>query len=529
MEKLHHAELVQYNTTQEDSDQPAGNVSHCSLMTEHATAEMADVELGLTNPDSASVHEQPEATATSTVDQGASTSEEQRARPSLYDEIRMQMGAAFFMFLMADVRDLAKKGELKGDPRFIENLINFPTDGFEFISIYKENKEVIQERIDSKERYEMYASLFEVPAEADSKTVEEYLRSVQFLFFADENAEEECVFGIAINHLLRHVTVAFRGSVTTKDFTQDAKAFFTPIRNPVAHAEEAKALVDPHLWSRMSDDVYVHLGFREYLYGEKKAFSMPQFVRKVQKATTTGVQSAVRGTSGIVTQTGGYVSRATNAVVPETVSKATGAVATAAYDTLVPGFMKKKGQDDEPGTSERVDDTSGTTSEAVEVEEGETSGGIQVTDETKKQYEIILEMTAAVLRENPGYQLKVCGHSLGGALATMFAFEAAATSDDFIPKPVTCVTTGAPKVGNLDYLHAFEALEEQKKIRYIRVANFRDMVPLSPPRQTYNCFAAMFCQHRRFRHVGLRLKLFPHVVYNGCAYGVSFVPDSECV
>jgi hypothetical protein len=63
-----------------------------------------------------------------------------------------------------------------------------------------------------------------------------------------------------------------------------------------------------------------------------------------------------------------------------------------------------------------------------------------------------------------------------------------------------------------------QVLEEAKKIRCVRVANFRDLVPLSPPNHTYDCFAPICYQSRRFRHVGLRLKLFPY------GYIISYPP-----
>lgn len=63
-----------------------------------------------------------------------------------------------------------------------------------------------------------------------------------------------------------------------------------------------------------------------------------------------------------------------------------------------------------------------------------------------------------------------------------------------------------------------QLLEEQKKIRYMRVTNYRDIVTLIPPGHAYNCIAAAFCQQRRFRHVGLRLKLFP------TGYAISYAP-----
>ena len=66
-------------------------------------------------------------------------------------------------------------------------------------------------------------------------------------------------------------------------------------------------------------------------------------------------------------------------------------------------------------------------------------------DGTIKKYQIILKQVRSLVREHPDCQVRVAGHSLGGALAVLFALEAAA--DDQLPKPVTCITSGAPKVG----------------------------------------------------------------------------------
>ena len=44
-----------------------------------------------------------------------------------------------------------------------------------------------------------------------------------------------------------------------------------------------------------------------------------------------------------------------------------------------------------------------------------------------------------IFQQNPGYKLYITGHSLGASLAQLFAMEAAASKDDFIPKPVTTI------------------------------------------------------------------------------------------
>jgi len=122
----------------------------------------------------------------------------------------------------------------------------------------------------------------------------------------------------------------------------------------------------------------------------------------------------------------------------------------------------------------------------------------------RMKYQIILEQVRELFNDHPDYRLYIAGHSLGGALTTLMALEAGA--DEAIPKPVTAITSGAPKVGNLDFLKAFEELERQKKLRFLQIANDRDVVTLSPPDQCSPCFA-MFFQSRRYRHVGLTVQL----------------------
>jgi predicted lipase len=62
----------------------------------------------------------------------------------------------------------------------------------------------------------------------------------------------------------------------------------------------------------------------------------------------------------------------------------------------------------------------------------------------------------SVLQQYPGFRLYCTGHSLGGALAILLAFELAASSDPSIPKPVTCISIASPKVGNLPFRRAFQ-------------------------------------------------------------------------
>jgi hypothetical protein len=141
---------------------------------------------------------------------------------------------------------------------------------------------------------------------------------------------------------------------------------------------------------------------------------------------------------------------------------------------------------------------------------------------------------STLIEANPEYSLYTTGHSLGGALSTLFAFEVAA--DDRILKPVTCISIASPKVGNLAFRRAFQVrfcngaealplspivlltvyylhficqnLERKKHIRCLRIANHKDLVTLMPDRGSCSLVYIACCQQGVYRHVGAQLKLY---------------------
>ena len=87
-----------------------------------------------------------------------------------------------------------------------------------------------------------------------------------------------------------------------------------------------------------------------------------------------------------------------------------------------------------------------------------------------------------LVEQNPGFKVYVTGHSLGGALATLFSFQLASNRKKYpgIPSPITCISFASPKIGDESFCKAFQYLEERGEIRHLRVANENEPVTMVP-------------------------------------------------
>ncbi|ONK65175.1 uncharacterized protein A4U43_C07F34460 [Asparagus officinalis] len=95
-----------------------------------------------------------------------------------------------------------------------------------------------------------------------------------------------------------------------------------------------------------------------------------------------------------------------------------------------------------------------------------TSASEQVMEEVKNLVKFYREKGEKV-------SLTVTGHSLGGALALLNAYEAASSIPEL---PVTVISFGAPRVGNV----AFSDRLKDLKVKTLRVVVKQDMVPKLP-------------------------------------------------
>jgi hypothetical protein len=118
------------------------------------------------------------------------------------------------------------------------------------------------------------------------------------------------------------------------------------------------------------------------------------------------------------------------------------------------------------------------------------------------KYQTIVEHLQRLLSKYEGYGIRASGHSLGGALSTLFAFHAAC--DGTLPKPILCVSFASPRIGNLELARAHQECEVLGRLRSIRVANDRDIVTMVPDRLAY----AVAMTNSIYRHVGIEVRLF---------------------
>lgn len=103
---------------------------------------------------------------------------------------------------------------------------------------------------------------------------------------------------------------------------------------------------------------------------------------------------------------------------------------------------------------------------------------------TPKINEIVTNLKE-VLAENPGYELFITGHSLGGALCQLLSFELASYGEvgekDVFPLPIRAISFASPQIGNkMGYAKCYEALEKAGRVRHLRVTNDGDVVPEGP-------------------------------------------------
>ncbi|KAH8652855.1 Alpha/Beta hydrolase protein [Ilyonectria robusta] len=108
-------------------------------------------------------------------------------------------------------------------------------------------------------------------------------------------------------------------------------------------------------------------------------------------------------------------------------------------------------------------------------------------------------------------KIEICGHGLGGALATLCALWCKIKWPD---KDITCVTLGSPRVGNQHFVEEFT----RRNIRCYRLVEQYDPIPTVPDRYSQAVSIKIPPSHpgfsirkRKYQHAGESLSLWQHV------------------
>ena len=138
-------------------------------------------------------------------------------------------------------------------------------------------------------------------------------------------------------------------------------------------------------------------------------------------------------------------------------------------------------------------------------------GGKGPNGEALSEYsEILYHHILPILKQYPKeYKVYVTGHSLGAALATLFAWKLSSESDKLVPKPVSLFSIAGPYVGDSQFRSSHQLMEMLGKLRHVRVSNHKDIVTIVPKMSfKWNIFDSSSHVGCMFKHVGVNLRLY---------------------
>ena len=122
-------------------------------------------------------------------------------------------------------------------------------------------------------------------------------------------------------------------------------------------------------------------------------------------------------------------------------------------------------------------------------------------------YEKIVNKVKSILATYTDYHIYITGHSLGGALCTLFGY---LLSHEF-EYQVTVVSFASPRVGNSYWKAAFE---EKSNLSHYRITNNRDIVTATP---SYN-----------YKHVGTDIHIYKDS-YKVASTEVKYCCNFSCI
>ena len=149
---------------------------------------------------------------------------------NLHDESMVMLSGALTIYMVADLRALARKGKATVG---IEEL-QPPITINKILELIKANTRNLVDSGDYDNELEgRIAALENLTRHSNSMLSNVVGKKTRLVEFIDKNDQIELVHAITVNDAQMRITVIFRGSVTKTDFITDAKVAQTRVDNPV--------------------------------------------------------------------------------------------------------------------------------------------------------------------------------------------------------------------------------------------------------------------------------------------------------
>ena len=177
-----------------------------------------------------------------------------------------------------------------------EELLTLPLASHKFFDLWDKNSSILEQStlgnfaslyphksINSRDFVKAivnpYAAALEEESSAASYSWSQAIQNRQIHCVGDVNQHSACVYMICSDDNVKRIALAFRGSITPKDWMQDFQFSMSSIHNPLLKELEAK-----------TKTVGIHLGFRDYLYGRTSTVSNSESPKQSGSSLPTPMQ-----------------------------------------------------------------------------------------------------------------------------------------------------------------------------------------------------------------------------------------------
>lgn len=404
--------------------------------------------------------------------------EKEFRNPNMFGEIYSMAFASAAIFVLADIRAAARDGLIE----LSEDIQTLPVTSDAIVTAFRAN----EKRLKSVLRDEDFIFLKHVSASTDAieddtnddeKLALIMLKQCTFEYFGDDHAESDCVYLILRNSFKKRITVCFRGSITLQDWIQDSKVFVQDIPNPVSDRPGQPPTIG------------VHLGFREYLYGESTKTSIRE-VGLIKSSVGSFAITANSDDGGSDTETSMDSWNIVDVVTALAKWKEqTGIIGSISktYPTAVDTTRSDENTTLKEDTEQESQINENDDRSAKKCGESPCHSGHQC------RLDKILEEVKNLVQKYNDHLVYITGHSLGGALGLLTALEAG-TRFGKKGRPITFIGIANPRGGTEEFRDAVNVLEKEGKLRCVCVHAVHDLVPMIPVSTIATASKKRFCQ-----------------------------------